>query len=285
MLDFREQLMALKTEMNKEEVIKNIKVEVRNIDTNKQIKQVNIEVNTDDKNLHSNINKGVVMNKINYNKPIYKSENNIDLKDIKRGEILYVDIDQHGVGSEQAGIRYSVCLQNDIGNRFSPTIIVAFITSKLTKAKLPIHVEIPKEKFGLPLDSVVLLEQVRTLDKRRIIKRVGTLDDMMMYKIDKALGTSLGVKIAEPEQKKECKSKTSLEELPQDIQNIINDKLEDIRGLERTITNIKRESLIKHLMEERELGLFSLQRICKEYNINYRDYYIMYRKEEERSII
>lgn len=262
MSNFQEQLMALKTEMIKEG------------NNNKIIETKEI--------VHSNnANKGVTINTINYdNRPTYKVENNIDLKDIKRGEILYVDIDRHGVGSEQAGIRYSVCLQNDIGNRFSPTIIVAFITSKLTKAKLPIHVEIPKEKFGLPLDSVVLLEQVRTLDKRRIIKRVGTLDDIMMYKIDKALGTSLGVKIAEVEKEK-VKIETPLDKLSFELRNKIDEMLDDIHTYEKAISKSRNEKLINHLLGEREAFLLSLQKFCEDNKLNYKDYYIMYSKSNE----
>ncbi len=111
--------------------------------------------------------------------------------EIKRGEIYYADLSPV-VGSEQGGIRPVLVIQNDIGNRFSPTIIACAVTSQMTKAKLPTHIEFKSGQFGLERDSVALLEQIRTLDKRRLKTRVGALDKTAMNKIDRALLVSLG---------------------------------------------------------------------------------------------
>lgn len=111
---------------------------------------------------------------------------------IKRGEIYYADLSPV-VGSEQGGTRPVLIIQNDIGNQYSPTTIVAAITSQVTKAKLPTHVELECEHCGLEKDSVVLTEQVRTIDKRRIKEKVSTLGEDVMQKIDHALEISLGL--------------------------------------------------------------------------------------------
>lgn len=97
------------------------------------------------------------------------------------------------MGSEQGGVRPVLIIQNDIGNRFSPTVIVAAITAQIQKAKLPTHVEVKADKHGLERDSVILLEQIRTLDKQRLTDRITQLDDEMMSKIDRALEISLGI--------------------------------------------------------------------------------------------
>ena len=111
--------------------------------------------------------------------------------EIKRGELYYADLSPV-VGSEQGGIRPVLVVQNDIGNKYSPTVIAAAVTSKLTKARLPTHIEIPGEGNGLHKDSVILLEQIRTLDKRRLKERIGALPENTMRKVDGALLISLG---------------------------------------------------------------------------------------------
>ena len=98
---------------------------------------------------------------------------------IKRGDIYYADLSPV-IGSEQGGIRPVVIVQNDVGNKYSPTVIAAAITSKINKAKLPTHIEIDAETFGLPKDSVILAEQVRTIDKKRLRERIGHLNDDYM---------------------------------------------------------------------------------------------------------
>jgi mRNA interferase MazF len=111
---------------------------------------------------------------------------------VRRGEIYYADLSPV-VGSEQGGLRPVLIIQNDIGNRYSPTVIVAAITSKIDKARLPTHIEIPAEEYGLTKDSVVLTEQVRTIDKRRLRERVGVLSGEAMSGVDEALQISMGV--------------------------------------------------------------------------------------------
>ena len=97
------------------------------------------------------------------------------------------------VGSEQGGIRPVVIIQNDVGNRHSPTVIVAAVTSKLNKAKLPTHIELSGKSVGLTKDSVVLLEQIRTIDKRRLREHMGRLDDGMMNQVNAAIAVSFGL--------------------------------------------------------------------------------------------
>lgn len=111
---------------------------------------------------------------------------------VKRGDIFYADLSPV-IGSEQGGVRPVLIIQNDVGNRYSPTVIVAAITSQINKAKLPTHVEICCEDYGLTKDSVILLEQVRTIDKRRLKEKIGHISDELMKKVDDALLISLGL--------------------------------------------------------------------------------------------
>ena len=111
---------------------------------------------------------------------------------IKRGDIFYADL-RPVVGSEQGGVRPVLIIQNDTGNRHSPTVICAAITSKMNKAKLPTHVELNAEKYGIVKDSVILLEQVRTIDKSRLKEKVCHLDEDIMFKIDEALLVSFSL--------------------------------------------------------------------------------------------
>lgn len=109
---------------------------------------------------------------------------------IHRGDIYYADL-RPVIGSEQGGVRPVLIIQNDIGNRHSPTVICAAITSKMNKAKLPTHVELEASKYDLMKDSVVLLEQLRTIDKQRLKDRVCRLDSEILRKVDRALEISL----------------------------------------------------------------------------------------------
>lgn len=110
---------------------------------------------------------------------------------IKRGELYYADLSPV-VGSEQGGVRPVLVVQNDVGNRYSPTVIAAAVTSKINKARLPTHIELSASFYGLNKDSVVLLEQIRTLDKRRLKERIGALPIGVMQRVDDALKISLG---------------------------------------------------------------------------------------------
>ncbi len=111
---------------------------------------------------------------------------------IRRGEIYYADLSPV-VGSEQGGTRPVLIIQNDIGNQYSPTTIIAAITSQISKAKLPTHVELPAGKAGLGKNSVILLEQIRTIDKSRLLERVALLQDELMTKVNQAIEISLGL--------------------------------------------------------------------------------------------
>jgi mRNA interferase MazF len=111
---------------------------------------------------------------------------------IRRGDIFYADL-RPVIGSEQGGIRPVLIIQNDTGNKHSPTVICAAITSKMNKAKLPTHVELDADKYGVVKDSVILLEQVRTIDKSRLKEKVCHLDRDVLKKIDKALIISLSL--------------------------------------------------------------------------------------------
>lgn len=111
---------------------------------------------------------------------------------IKRGEIYYADLSPV-VGSEQGGVRPVLIVQNDVGNKFSPTVIAAAITSQKDKNALPTHIEVDAGNCGLAKDSVVLLEQVRTIDKRRLKEKMGSLDNTDMRKVDHALTVSFGL--------------------------------------------------------------------------------------------
>ncbi|NLI70687.1 MAG: type II toxin-antitoxin system PemK/MazF family toxin [Firmicutes bacterium] len=112
--------------------------------------------------------------------------------EIKKGHIFYADLSPV-VGSEQGGVRPVLVIQNDIGNRYSPTVIVAAITSQIDKAKLPTHVEISARASNLEKDSVILLEQIRTIDKQRLQKKVAELHEDALIDINEALKISLGL--------------------------------------------------------------------------------------------
>ena len=111
---------------------------------------------------------------------------------VKRGDVYYADLSPV-VGSEQGGTRPVLIIQNDIGNRFSPTVIVAAITAQIQKAKLPTHVEIDAKKYGFERDAVIFLEQIRTIDKQRLTDKITHLDEQMMRKVDNALQISTGL--------------------------------------------------------------------------------------------
>ena len=111
---------------------------------------------------------------------------------VKRGDIFYADLSPV-VGSEQGGVRPVLIVQNDTGNRHSPTVIAAAITSQTGKARLPTHISVSPLSCGLPKESIILLEQVRTLDKRRLREKMGRLDDGVMRQVDAAIAVSLGL--------------------------------------------------------------------------------------------
>lgn len=111
---------------------------------------------------------------------------------VKRGDIYYADLSPV-IGSEQGGVRPVLIVQNDVGNKYSPTVIAAAITSQREKSKLPTHISLQAQKSGLPKDSVVLLEQIRTIDKSRLKERMGKVDGSAMQQINQALSVSFGL--------------------------------------------------------------------------------------------
>lgn len=111
---------------------------------------------------------------------------------VKRGDIYYADLSPV-VGSEQGGIRPVLIVQNDVGNKYSPTVIAAAITSRINKAKMPTHIELCAQEYGLNKDSVILLEQIRTIDKQRLREKTGRLGDELMKKVNAALSVSFGL--------------------------------------------------------------------------------------------
>ena len=111
---------------------------------------------------------------------------------VERGELYYADLSPV-IGSEQGGLRPVLIIQNDVGNKYSPTVIIAAITSQIQKAKLPTHIELSSNTYPVSKDSVILLEQIRTLDKLRLRERIGQLDKLAMQKVDIALMISLGI--------------------------------------------------------------------------------------------
>ena len=111
---------------------------------------------------------------------------------VRRGDIYYADLSPV-VGSEQGGVRPVLIVQNDIGNKYSPTVIAAAITSQKTKSNLPTHIELSAKKTGLQKDSIVLLEQIRTIDKHRLKEKMGKLDERSMEMVDEAIGISFGL--------------------------------------------------------------------------------------------
>ncbi len=110
---------------------------------------------------------------------------------IKRGDMYYADLSPV-VGSEQGGIRPVLIVQNDVGNKYSPTVIAVAITSQVNKSKLPTHIELNSQNYGLSKDSVILAEQIRTIDKTRLKDRIGHIDENLMNKVNEALGVSFG---------------------------------------------------------------------------------------------
>ena len=117
------------------------------------------------------------------------------MTNIKRGDIYYADLSPV-VGSEQGGLRPVLIIQNDVGNRYSPTVIAAAITSRMSKTRMPTHIDIYADKVGLAKDSVILLEQVRTLDKQRLKEKMGHLDDRIMNEVNSAIAVSFGLSTA-----------------------------------------------------------------------------------------
>jgi len=197
-----------------------------------------------------------------------------EIKRAKRCEIWYVNLGKRN-GSCQCNIRPFLITSNSLSNQYS-TIVNGFpITSKVSsKANIPVHVEI--ENFGLKEKSLVLTEQITTIDVRYdLLTYVGTVDELTMKRIDNARNIQLG----------DLKEKTPLEKLNKEIRIRLEEKLEDIHTYEKAIARRKTESLVKHLLEEREIFLMELEDICKENGLDYRDYYKIYKTGDESVVM
>jgi mRNA interferase MazF len=191
---------------------------------------------------------------------------NLNLE-VKRGDIYLTTLDGC-VGSEQGGVRPVIIMQNDIGNRFSPTAIGVSVTSEINKAKLPTHVEIVG--YGLEKQSVILAEQIRTIDKKRIIKYIGHLDEYMMEKVENALRVSL--KIGDTQKEKIAKDKAL--------------KIEKIECVLATLSQYGQTDNIvyKDKLKTRELYLNDLENFCSINKLNYKDFYKQEQLEQKIAV-
>lgn len=141
-----------------------------------------------------NFQRKVCLKQEKYDKIIYveKRKEKVKEMNIRRGDIYYADLSPV-IGSEQGGLRPVLIVQNDVGNRYSPTVIAAAITSRMSKTKLPTHIDVPGEDAGLAKDSIILLEQIRTIDKKRLKEKMGHLDEATMSSVNNAIEVSFGL--------------------------------------------------------------------------------------------
>lgn len=217
----------------------------------------------------------------------YNQTNNIKNrsleKQIVKGEIYWTDLGQ-GLGSEQSNRRPCLVIQNNVGNTHSPTVIIGIITSQLEKAKLPTHIEI--DGFGLPKKSVILLEQLRTVDKRRLKGYIGKVDDITIRKVDNALKISLDIneEASDIIDMPTFKGLNQLDKIKNnEIRSVIEIKLKNIEGYERVLfqTKNKESKFYDMCLDERKTWLSDLESYCKSNNLNYKDYYKTFDGEEE----
>ena len=199
-----------------------------------------------------------------------KTNNNKMQKAISWGDIYYAELD--GQGSEQSGYRPVIIIQNNVGNRFSPTVVIATITSKLGKANVPTHVTI--EGYGLKSKSVIEAEQIKTIDKNRLKSYIGRVDDYVtINKIKKAIEISTAQDISPLDRIKD-----------EDIREIIEDKLDSIRTYERIITEGRNQDFINDCLHRRKSELSDLEDFCLENNLNYRIFYKKYEPKVKNKV-
>lgn len=193
-------------------------------------------------------------------KSIIGSETN--KKSISWGDIYYAELD--GKGSEQSGFRPVIIIQNNVGNRFSPTVVIATITSKLGKANVPTHVVV--EGYGLKSKSVIEAEQIKTIDKNRLKTYIGTVRDYItINKIKKAIEISVSQNLNPLDRIKD-----------EYVKEVIEDKLDCIRTYERIISEGRNEDFINDCLHRRESELSDLEDFCLENSLNYRLFYKRY---------
>ena len=159
---------------------------------------------------------GKIYSKGNAKQSSFPRKGKVTKMSVKRGDIYYADLSPV-VGSEQGGLRPVLIIQNDVGNKYSPTVIAAAITSRLGKTRLPTHIDIYADKVGLAKDSVVLLEQIRTLDKRRLKEKMGHLDDALMNEVNTAIAVSFGLGEAAATQRYEQSADATAPDIGQGI--------------------------------------------------------------------
>lgn len=191
---------------------------------------------------------------------------------IKRGETFNLDFGMVK-GSEQGGIRPVMIVQNDIGNKYSPTVIVVPFTSQITKAKLPTHVEVEAGQFGLTKDSVVLCEQIRTVDKSRLKEKLGEVSDEVISKIEEAIETSIN--LGKSKQKFESRAEKD-----------IRFRAEYIKELEITIANTKMvakgevgQIIVDKFEKMKDQAMSTLQILCKQNKIDFGTIYHPYQNK------
>ena len=208
-------------------------------------------------------------------------ENNIDFDNIKKDQIYYANLNG-GVGSEQQGIRPVLIVSNNFQNKYSPTVIVATITSKMTKKPIPTHVFL--DGYGLRQKSLLMLETPRYIDKTRLLSYIGRVDDEETKReIDRAIKVCT-IRDEEMNKIKEKKKENikPIDRLPEDIKKNIEIMLKNIKGIEIAYANSRNsnKTFYNMLLEERETWLCNLKRYCEHNNLNYQDYYERYQKEE-----
>lgn len=196
-------------------------------------------------------------------------------RNFRRGYVYWVDFGL-SKGSEQGGVRPSVIIQNDVGNRYSPTVIVCPITSEIKKKELPTHVYLNDyKKYGLKTPCQVIAEQMKTIDKRQIGDYIGEIDIEVMDKVDRAIEISVNVGSA----------KSSY--LPREVK-VIKEKVEEIKDLDKFIRMwfSKNDDIdrISCYIKDREIAIKDLERYAKMNNINYREYYSPMREERVRMV-
>lgn len=184
---------------------------------------------------------------------------------IQRGDIYYCDLG-NGVGSEQKGIRPVIIIQNNIGNTYSPTVIVACITSKTNKfKKVPTHVSVGLES-GLQEESVILMEQIKTISKERLLEYVGKVNEDTLNKIDRARDISMG----------DIENVSPLQKLNRYLRKQIQDKLDSIENCEGLLRNshTQNKTFISSLLSEREQFLNELEDLCNKNCLDYKNFYV-----------
>ena len=213
-----------------------------------------------------------------------ENRNQIDFDNIRKDQIYYANLNG-GVGSEQQGIRPVLVVSNNLQNKYSPTIIVATITSKMTKKPIPTHVFL--DGYGLRQKSLLMLETPRYIDKTRLLSYIGRVDDEETKKeIDKAIKvcTIRDEEINKiKEEKKIIKKEVKpIDKLSEDMRKNINIMLKNIKANEIAYANSTNDNVRFHkmLLEERESWLNTLEKYCNSNSLNYKDYYEPYKKEE-----